>query len=457
MRILVLASGRSPFGGVERDFPEICVSHEAPDTNYDLVVRWGVSDGSFDCLRVLNRSAALANVSTSGSISRILGINGLTYHRRRQNTKVQRYRAYILDAQLLFLGRRVKKRYGFIEVSNRETKLMRKVIETATTSVHVLGLDFACVDLVALSSRQVEVMRVQVAPNLDRRVAARFLTTLREIARNPTGRTGGELTLGADPEFMLRDSNTKRMLPASRFFPIDGRVGCDARTVSSHNHQRPLAELRPDPDVCPIRLTRNMRQLMQNALRLVPYRNVQWWAGSMPFRGFPIGGHVHFGGIRPSEPLLRALDSYLAVPIMLLEDQRSATRRRPRYGFLGDFRLQPYGGFEYRVAASWLVSPRLSQAALALSKVVVHHFTELGRDLFLDPDLQVAFYSGRKEALYNLFPSLWAELSATSTFSAYADELQIIEEMVTKRQRWNERADIRRAWHLPIPKRQFRA
>ena len=64
--------------------------------------------------------------------------------------------------------------------------------------------------------------------------------------------------------------------------------------------------------------------------------------------------------------LLRVLDNYLALPFILIEDQNTKLRR-PRYGFLGDFRRKTHGGFEYRTLPSWIVSPRITKGVIASS------------------------------------------------------------------------------------------
>lgn len=98
----------------------------------------------------------------------------------------------------------------------------------------------------------------------------------------------------------------------------------------------------------------------------------------MPQPGFPLGGHLHFSGVSLNGALLRALDNYLALPLALLEDKR-ATRRRPHYGNLGDFRRQSYGGFEYRTLPSFLISPQLAKGVIGMAFLIASQYPRLQR------------------------------------------------------------------------------
>lgn len=172
----------------------------------------------------------------------------------------------------------------------------------------------------------------------------------------------------------------------------------------------------------------------------------------MPFTRYPIGGHVHFGGVPLSGQLIRVLDNYLAVPLLMLEEPSTARRRRKKYGYLGDFRYKEHGGFEYRTPASWLVSPQVTKAVMCLAKVLASEYQFLTQDLFLHPSAQEAFIAANREYFAPHFARIWSDLSKTSTFKLYAAELQIIETMVKEQRTWNERVDIRRTWELPVPR-----
>src|SRR5690606_772207 len=132
--------------------------------------------------------------------------------------------------------------------------------------------------------------------------------------------------------------------------PRSGDVGCDRIWLrgDSTRSKLPIAELRPKPSHNPKELVTNLYRLLIKADNMIQHEGVQFLAGSTPLKGYPIGGHIHFSNVDINSFLLRALDNYLALPCVLIEDPKGL-KRRPRYGHLGDYRLKPHGGFEYRV------------------------------------------------------------------------------------------------------------
>ncbi|MCZ4142661.1 hypothetical protein BZG17_33240, partial [Escherichia coli] len=113
-----------------------------------------------------------------------------------------------------------------------------------------------------------------------------------------------------------------------------------------------------------------------SASRSITDHTLIWQAGSMPQRGLPLGGHVHFSGITLNGELLRTLDNYLALPLAMLQDPRGDARR-PRYGALGDFRLKSHGGFEYRTLPSFLVSPLVAKGVVGLAGLIASNYRRL--------------------------------------------------------------------------------
>jgi hypothetical protein len=69
----------------------------------------------------------------------------------------------------------------------------------------------------------------------------------------------------------------------------------------------------------------------------------------------------------------------------MIENPRSASLRRKRYGNLADFRIKKYGGFEYRTLGSWLVSPEITRGVLCLAKITISHYLELDQNYFASP------------------------------------------------------------------------
>lgn len=442
--------------------PEVDVCKNIPNNpGAQVVLRWGVTDGVDVDVLVLNRTQAIKNTARMNEFFEINKIpyssSGAHYYRR--------YRYYMFDMTLVRILRKEIGQKNVQEVGWSSSKEARDGAILAARALHILGLDFGLVEVGVDNKGRQFILAVEPGPRLTKRLAQAYAEPIRKRLREAELRQTMPIfqkanpaylekivSIGADPEFMLRDGRTGRLILASRFFPKDGLVGCDARFVRGLVSGYPLAELRPEPSYSPLQLVENIKTTMNKALRLAPYSNVQWRAGSMPFAGFPIGGHVHFGGVPLSGQLIRVLDNYLAVTLLLLEEPSTARRRRKKYGYLGDFRYKEHGGFEYRTPASWLVSPQVTKAVMCLAKVLASEYQFLTQDLFLLPSAQEAFIAANREYFAPHFARIWSDLSKTSTFKLYTAELQIIETMVKEQRTWNERVDIRKTWELPVPR-----
>src|SRR5690606_17952603 len=153
-----------------------------------------------------------------------------------------------------------------------------------------------------------------------------------------------------------------RLVIASRYLSRHGVIGVDDQRLTGSRTARPIAELRPRPENDPSQLVRNMQRLLLRMPRALRRRRYGWYAGSgrAPYH---TGGHVHFSGLPLTGPIIRALDTYLALPFLLIENPVKARRRRAKYGRLGEVRRKRWG-FEYRTPPSWLVAPRFAEAAL---------------------------------------------------------------------------------------------
>jgi hypothetical protein len=433
--------------------PEQTVSQsgEAAPRPWDILVRWGNTGGEDTAAKiVVNRRAALVAALDAPTIQTTLIKAGLRANLSARRPTVNVFRVHAFDLQVLSLGRRMRERFGFQEVNPSASKLTKRVTQYGLRALYALGLDFGAVDIAINSAGALIVIAVNPSPTVEGRLANRYGDALSRFASelNEPGPTGG-IRLGADPEFMIR-STDGRLIPASRFFPQRGQIGCDAAVIpGSSGPAHPVAELRPDPSDSPIRLAQSLRRLLLRASRRVPYVNIEFRAGSMPFQGHPIGGHIHFSGLpRVSGQLLRALDTYVGLPLFLIEDVETAKRRRPLYGYLGDFRPQPHG-FEYRTPSSWLVSPTYARASLCLAKLVATGYRQLPSDIFADRDLVAAFYRADKEPFYALAERLFTDLISLPLYPEYATLIEPLHEMIVRRGHWRENADIRRAWRLP--------
>lgn len=452
-----------------------------------VLVRWGNRSDRAKADLTLNDLPALQRAASKRSILALLQLNRIRClrlinprgdeaqrtwvsqdaldERGRENYAVEtirwrtRYHVHVVNlrAIAIYQEKRGKK---LLRVTDRHGKMVTKIMEMAIHSVHLLGLDFARVEIALDSDDSPLITDVDPAPKLTSRLAHLYGEALSHYVAELTAYlNAGEATpirMGADPEFMLRHRETGKMIMASRFFPNLGPVGCDARTVRIGGKHHPLAELRPEPDSSPRRLVENIRRTMALALKLAPFRNVEWVAGSLPFRGYPVGGHVHFSGVRLNSVMLRALDNYLGIPVMLMEYPKTAKARRRRYGRLGDHRYKEHGGFEYRTLSSWLISPAVTRAILALASLVSRYFILLRENRLDTHRDQRAFYQNDKAYFRDWFTQMWRQLTMLPGYENLADDLTPIYDLVTSRRVWSENEDIRRAWRLSIPTASFR-
>ncbi len=335
-----------------------------------------------------------------------------------------------------------------------EHALWKPAERLAVRAIYALGLDFGQVQLRVSDRGRLAVIGIDprrlslLAPEGKRKWREAAGAFAEEWARETTG-AGPRTLLGADPEFVLL-SSAGRVVPASRYFPLDGEAGCDSVRVRGEKIW-PLVELRPRPSPEPAQLTAALHGLMRKAAGRTAGTGLKWRAGALPVQGLPLGGHVHVSGAALHGERLRALDNAVALPLRLLEPQ-GAGSRRPRYGALGDVRRQPHGGFEYRTPPSWLVSPRLALGVFALAKVAVEHSRELAsRGRPLDEErVREAFYAGDRETLLAAVGRMRRSLAGTTGYGTYREAIDFVFDAIGRGRSWDENADIRAKWRIPV-------
>ncbi len=328
----------------------------------------------------------------------------------------------------------------------------------AQRAIYILGLDFGMVHAAIDIRGRPVILDIDPAPvlpsksiNLFSEKVKKFTADIEKPDTRPDSLLENTVLLGADPEFMLKDPETGTVVYPSDYLQKDGPLGYDERSENREGRLFPLAEVRPSPDYCPLRLTKKIRDILRQAAFMIP-PDIQWLAGSLPFDSYQIGGHIHFSNIKVNCRLLRALDNYLAIPMMLIEDPEKSSRRRRQYGWLGSIRPKPHGGFEYRTPGSWLVSPEIARGCLCLAKIVATEFRSLTRDYFTDIELQKAFYQSKKYYFYDIFNEIWEDLRKTRLFSRYSAYLNPVVNLIKTGSHWDETSDIRKSWGLlPVP------
>ncbi|WP_018133365.1 putative amidoligase domain-containing protein [Effusibacillus pohliae] len=469
MGYLLLHAGQPTAKRLLRRIPEFDgVVGMGPITSHDRVIRWGNTSGSdLEPEQVLNPKAAILATRSRSEMLSILRLNGVRcpyseeQEKERSISIIRHYRVPVFnmralalfrsDSKLIWLDRRINQiSERFREVRPDEDKVATRISRLAIRAVHALGLDFGLVSLGLTSKGFSYVLDVWPAPVLKDRLLDLYEAAIRDWMRAEESPDTPSFLMGTDLEFMLRNPEG-RLVVASKYLPRSGKVGCDALSIRRAGTRFPLAEIRPDPSSSPLRLVKNIEDTLLEAKRMIP-RQLHWLAGSMPLRNYGIGGHIHFSNLPLSSQLVKALDNYLALPVMMLEDTSASSRRRPKYGFLGDVRLKSHGGWEYRTLGSWLISPDIAKAVVCLAYLVANHYRQLKRAPFLSPELQRAFYLGDKRMLRPYFEEIWGDIQQTGTYERYKEELDLIADMVRNEESWDELADIRRAWGIRYPR-----
>jgi len=437
-----------------------------PREGAQVVIQWGVNYFSSQdpSVHVLNGEEGLSNVSSRRTMMDMIRWNGIpTIESAPKVSTIRRYFVAVFQQEELALFRARGKKiwmndqvslntddtYEEIEI-NRSIREIRRVLQFAIRSIYAVGLDFGGVLIGVGINGALKVIDITPTPKLTESLAAKFSgafdSYISELKKIPSQ----SVMLGADPEFVLRNKTTGKMVLASQFFSKKGRVGCDQIWIRSDQTrtQLPLAELRPLPSKDPRQLTFNLYKTMLMAERKISHTGIEWLAGGMPMKGYPIGGHIHFSGTTLNTRFLRALDNYLALPLMLLENDHSLSRR-PKYGFLGDFRRQFHGGFEYRSLPSWIVSPRVTKGVFALAKLIALSYPELSYFPTLNASIQEAFYNGEKRKILNSVKNLWSNLEQLKEYENHRQFLTPFRDMVLNMEEWDEFQDIRQAWRIP--------
>lgn len=395
----------------------------------------------------LLRGGIEANLTTSGKMDTYVTPSSGKEHQQCYRIIVYQLRVLLITPLGAGLGMRAASNVSMESVAGEWQGGLKWLQRMAIRTLYSLGMDSGEVLLRAMGNRRYVVERVTPrlqtsGERLPEPYRSAAIALERSLALEQPGRSG--LLMGMDPEFIILRESSGRVVPASRYLPTDGVAGCDAGPPGTRG-AFPVAELRPEPRGEPRALLAQLMSAAATADRLITDRSLRWRAGGMPLRGWALGGHLHFSGVTLTAPLLRALDNYLALPMLLLEDVRAGARR-PRYGVLGDFRTQPHGGFEYRTLPSFLVSPVIAKGAVYLAHLIVSHYEALTERPLDREDLHIAYYTGDKPPLRAVVPSLLAQLRTLGGYEKAAPYIEPLFEYIAAERTWDESRDIRELW-----------
>ncbi|MGG1514982.1 hypothetical protein ABE504_06190 [Paenibacillus oryzisoli] len=438
------------------------------------LIHWGAAHDECPRQPALQPLKAAIRAQNRRKREELLELHGLktmaSYARREQEQAPQRlfktkYKVAVFHLQTLVVyekketlllaerslqdQRLAGQKSAYIEVPPAQINYhVRRACRESIKAIYALGIDYGLVSIGITVDGHTLVLDVEPAPRLNDKLQAVFAQAINAYDRACTEELQRveRVVLGCDPEFLLRSPEGKVVF-ADRFLTRDGAVGSDAIVLSGHRLILPLAELRPQPTSDPLQLVRHVHATMGLAARKITDSRLAWLSGGMPVKGYPLGGHLHFSRCWLNAHLLRALDNYVALPLILLESE-STRGRRPRYGFLGDYRRKSHGGFEYRTLPSWLASPLITGGVFALASLVVGGYEQLRYQPLLDKDIQKAYYCGDKARLHGVVAALWQELRKLPGYEVHAGLLDRFYERVMSMEPWDESADIREAWKI---------
>ncbi|WP_245640108.1 putative amidoligase domain-containing protein [Paenibacillus dakarensis] len=323
-----------------------------------------------------------------------------------------------------------------------EDGLRKRLVKAAIRALYALGTDAGEVEIAVLPGRRYAVDKIKVRYNVQDRNRAE------QHGEPPFSGTGleSDILMGMDPEFILV-SKQGHIIPASLYLERGGAAGSDA-VREGDEVSYPLGELRPMPQPDPDRLLVSMRQTLREAQQLITDDTLQWKAGGLPDPRYPLGGHLHFSGVPLTMSVLQCLDNYLALPLAILEDP-AGRGRRPRYGFLGDYRRQPYGGFEYRTLPSFLVSPLITKASLYIAYLIIMHHSKLRARPLNHERYHKAYYEGNPAVLREAALKLHQDLTLLPEYGTYSRVIDQLFEYIREGRTWDESRDIRPLWNIP--------
>lgn len=412
-----------------------------------------------DMVSQLNDPKQIDRLRDTNGLKRILKIQGINI--RSGSHYLREYVLFIFHTDVLAIYRskvqkvwlaknhpQPKKVFQKVSVTSREREV-RKVTTLAIRSLYAAGLDYGAVKCGIAPGNQIVVLHINPQPFVNLEMKNKFAQALQRFVQSITRKKTAleQIDLGADPEFVVL-SPKGNLVIASRYLSIHGKAGCDAIWIGKNRSNKPVVEVRPDPTPDPRKLVIRIYEQLLTVAKKMNAVSGKWLAGALPYHGFPLGGHIHFGGLKPNFKMLRALDNYLALPLIVAED-KNGIQRRPKYGFLGDYRLKDHGGFEYRTPPSWLVSPTLTKGVLALAQCIVANYPYLLYNPLQDLEMIQAYYEGDKQKIREWIRFLWMDIQRLNDYRKVESYLDPFYRFLLSGRTWDETQDFRKFWRLP--------
>ncbi len=242
-----------------------------------------------------------------------------------------------------------------------------------------------------------------------------------------------DTVVGGDPEFILTDA--------------DGHVQYAAEIMGhgdSLGSDGPLAELRPEPAVSVEKFVDNIMDLLRDHPNVATIEPYNWLAACWLERErvggsqhtWSIGGHIHLGTPARLSSLLdhnnqgnsyhsaavfrclqKAIDEYVAIPMIKVDGVNNTIKRRMEYGKYGGSRIE-CGRLEYRsLSGEWLSHPKMAKAVVGTVKAISHEFFRIFEES--DFDIKMVTTSAHRNRSVDAF---------NTNFNAWKD-IEIMQEL----------------------------
>jgi len=201
--------------------------------------------------------------------------------------------------------------------------------------------------------------------------------------------------IGSDPEFLLFDKDSDKIIPANSKLGHMGELGSDGA----------MAELRPKPSTTVKGHVDNIESILKYSKYTKTIKDYRWMSGCYykdGSRDYPLGGHIHIGNPakiakmpqKDKHAFFRVvnkiLDELLAIPLTKLDGDDEGNKRRTNcivcttgnggYGFFGEWRPCE-GRLEHRtLSGMWLTHPSVAKAVLGTAKAIIDEVFRLVAD-----------------------------------------------------------------------------
>jgi hypothetical protein len=344
------------------------------------------------------------------------------------------------------------------DFTNKTEDEIQEIKELSVRAVHSLGLDFGVANMARSLDGKYYVLDVDancrwMTEECKDAYISEFISMLSRYDRQGFGME--DVTIGSDIECIIKYNDSGSIIFASDFLQKEGCAGLDNRSIEEGQKHFPLLEIRPVYSINPIEVSDSIGSILENVSENICYLNTGIYAGSMPVYNYWTGGHIHFG-IKPCSKLLKALDNYLALILMMVEKVYTARSRKTKYGELGNFRLKPHG-FEYRSLSSFILSPEITRAVLCLAKVIVQEYLNFNPAFINNLDDLTAYYSVDKGYFSVKIRSIIGNIERSETFELYRSFIEPLFSKALVCEEWDEDKPINEAWGIKSNGRIFRS